>query len=986
MRTSILGSFLVIFCVILRAQTSFVNRASDLGIQHNHDIFVQMGGGVALFDFNNDLLEDVFLTGGNAISALYQNIGNDSFVNISLQAGLLVTDSLLVSGVVTGDIDNDGFRDLFLYTYHGSRNCLLYNNGDGTFSDITFSAGVQGDSLWSHSATFGDINRDGFLDLYVGQFIEVPIVIADSLGNLVSFNHVCIPNQLYLNNGDNTFSLADNLLSVGDTGCALSTIMTDYDLDGDADLLVVNDFGAWVSPNTLYQNNFPNPFVNMGNSSGIQSSIYGMGIAYGDYDQDADIDYYATNIGRNVLQKNLGNGQFIDTTDAAGVGNRWVQTDSLQATGWGCGFMDIDNDSKLDLYVSNGYIDAFDELMTSPHDPDKLYHNNGDGTFSDISHLIPQDSFSSNRGFAYADYDNDGDLDLFPVHVRVHNSSPFNYYTVYENQLNNGKHWLKLKLVGSVSNRDAYGAKIFMHLGSSHWLHEVSGQGSHCSQHSSVAHFGLDSHAVVDSIIIKWPSGHIDRIYQPPGDQFLEYTEGQSAAIEVDILSLLDNQSCNNYSTTLYSNGQFDSYLWSTGDTSPQINIAASGMYYLTVSSPNQLISIDSIQLNLDFSDSLELYTTPISCYGQQDGTATASYAANSPIQQYQWSDGSTNSSLTNLPAGTYALTVTNSYGCLDSLNFYLSSPAALQLNAVVSDIDCFAALSGSIDINPIGGTVPYLYNWSNNSSNEDLLQVGFGNYSLFMNDSMGCSISGNYFINGPLSPIQVQVLSNDSICWNAQNGQILVDIAGGNPPYQYLWSNGQSSQNIQQLATGYYQLTVVDSSNCSVAFEDSIKSYPAINFQTQIQLDSSSSSGSIYVQTNDTSLQFFWNDGSINSSLLNQAPGNYSLTLTTSEGCSIDTFFTIPLIQFVPSERRIEGSLMVFPVPSNDYVYVQCYSCPNYYKEWVLLDALGQQIEQFILQGNEIRTIDISRLPNGVYYLRTKNAQTPRSYTLIKH
>jgi hypothetical protein len=985
MRTTLFLLISALLACQLMAQTTFSNRASELGFQHSHDIMVQMGGGVVIFDFNNDQLEDVFLTGGNSISALYQNVGNDSFVDITLAAGLLITDSLSISGAVSGDIDNDGYRDLFLYSYYGNRNCLLRNNGDSTFTDITFSAGVQGDSLWTHSASFGDINRDGFIDLYVGQFIEIPIVVSDSLGNLVSFNHLCIPNQLYLNNGDNTFSDAAHLLNAADTGCALSTIMTDYDLDGDADLLVVNDFGAWVAPNTLYQNNFPNPFINVGNSSGIQTGIYGMGIAYGDYDQDADIDYYATNIGRNVLKRNMGNGQFIDTTDAAGVGNQWVQVDSLQATGWGCGFLDIDNDTKLDLYVSNGYIDAFDELMTSPHDPDKLFHNNGDATFSDISYLLPQDSFSSSRGFAYADYDNDGDLDLFPVPVRVHNSSPFNYYTVYENQLNNGKHWLKIKLIGSVSNRDAYGAKIKMHLGNIQWLHEVSGQGSHCSQHSSIAHFGLDSHTVADSIIIQWPSGHTDRLYQVPSNQFIEYTEGQSAAIEVEILSLLDNQSCNNYNTTLYTNGQYSSYLWSTGDTSHQIDVSATGMYYLTVTSPNQLISVDSIQLTLDFSDSLLLQLSNISCYGQQDGSALLSYAANSIIQQYQWSNGSTNSSLNNLDQGYYAVTVTNSVGCLDSLNFQISSPSALQLSAAISNVDCYAAQNGSIDISPSGGSPPYSFNWSNNSTSEDIAQLGFGNYSLFMVDSMGCTSTGNYFVNAPLSPIQFQVLNNDTICWNGQSGALDIEILGGSPPYQYLWSNGSTVQDIQQLAAGNYQLTVVDSNNCSIVFQEAIISYPPINFQAQVQLDSSNSNGAIILISNDPNLSYNWSNGSTDTALFNLSPGNYYLTVSNAYACSIDTFFNIPLIQST-GQIRLENGLIIYPIPSSDFVYMHRTEGTVLARKWTLYDALGNSVKQIEMTADNPTKISLEELPQGIYYIRATNTEPAISFPILKY
>jgi len=507
------------------AQTTFNDVALPAGFNHFHQSD-GMGGGVAVFDFNRDSLQDIFYTGGYQQAALYRNNGDGTFTDQTVAAGLGATDSLLFIAATSGDIDNDGYRELFLMTEWGHPNYLYYNNGDGTFTDISASAGVNLDSAWSLGAAFGDYDKDGFLDLYVTGYVDTAEVLFDTAGNFVAFAHTCHPNTLYHNNGNNTFTDVTQTMQVGDNGCTLATTFTDYDGDNDVDVYNANDFGQWIITNRMLQNNYPSAFNNQSAPTSLDIGLFGMGIATGDYDQDMDLDYYITNIGRNVLHRNMG-GVFIDTSDAAGVGNQWVIQDSLQATGWGTAFIDIDNDSYLDLYVSNGWIDGIDFLMTTKKDPDKLFRNNGDGTFSDISNtIINLDSMSVNRGFAYCDYDNDGDIDLLPVPSLADASLDTIRVPLYQNNLNNNKNWLNVSLEGTISNRDAFGAHIKIYVDNKSWLHEVMGSGSHCSQHSTVAHFGLDTATVVDSLVIHWPNGLVEKYANVAPNQMLYLVEG----------------------------------------------------------------------------------------------------------------------------------------------------------------------------------------------------------------------------------------------------------------------------------------------------------------------------------------------------------------------------------------------------------------------------------------------------------------------------
>ena len=466
---------------LLFSQTTFSDVSDSLGLQHICEVN-EMGGGAAFLDINNDGWEDIYITGGHRMDALYLNNMNGTFTEITLSAGLGFTDSVATIGIVAGDIDNNAYPESFLTTELGAPNILLKNNGNNTFSDMSHTAGVLGDSLWSYSATFGDYNKDGYLDLYVGNYVTIPIFVYDSMNNVIAFDHDCASNYFYVNNGNNTFTEIISTLGIADTACNLATAFTDFDNDNDVDIMNANDFGLWIQPNELFQNNYPNnSFTDISTVSNAAARMFGMGIAIGDYDQDMDLDYYITNIGRNVLLRNNSNLTFTDSTNAAGVEDEFIPTDTTLATGWGTGFFDIDNDSYRDLFVANSYIEM--NLPMSLLDPDKLFHNNGDGTFTEISAAAGVNNPAKSRGFAYGDYDNDGDIDMLVIPIIALQSTDTTSILLYRNELNNTNQYLKVNLQGTVSNREAIGAHIRIHVGGQSWLYEVSPSGSHASDY-----------------------------------------------------------------------------------------------------------------------------------------------------------------------------------------------------------------------------------------------------------------------------------------------------------------------------------------------------------------------------------------------------------------------------------------------------------------------------------------------------------------------
>lgn len=466
------------------------------------------GGGAAFFDYNNDGWQDIYLTGGdNSIDAFYHNNGDGTFTNIIREAGLGSTHSIPTYGVVTGDIDNDGDRDLLITTERTFRSILMLNNGDGTFRNISVKAGIDDRDMDSHAAAFGDYNLDGYLDFYLIGWVRDYIPLKNEAGETIGYDHGCFKNKFYKNNGDNTFTELSELFGLNNSGCGLATTFSDFDNDNDPDILLANDFGMWVSPNAAFENLYPQDgFVNSADKAGLELEMYGMGIAVGDYDHDKDLDYYFASIGNNFLMQNQGNGKYIDVATQLGVQNDSLYDGSERVvTSWGTAFLDVNNDSFDDLFVANGKVSSF--FLVASEDPNKLYLNDGMGGFKDVSRSAGVDVDDVNRSLVYADYDNDGDLDVLITTLNRPDVPADDRVLLYRNDLKNDNNWLQVQLEGTRSNRDGFGAKIFIYSGDDSWVHEVTGGSSFRSQHSSIAHFGLGLSKKVDSLEIIWPGG-----------------------------------------------------------------------------------------------------------------------------------------------------------------------------------------------------------------------------------------------------------------------------------------------------------------------------------------------------------------------------------------------------------------------------------------------------------------------------------------------
>ncbi|MFS4455947.1 FG-GAP-like repeat-containing protein [Maribacter sp. 2304DJ31-5] len=478
---------LFLFPVMVSSQI-YKEMAFDMGIDHYSYDPNAMGGGVVVFDFNGDGFEDLFFTGGLNEDRLYENIGGEYFKDVSSEMG--ITTALFgakTMGAVTGDIDNDGYLDLLVTTAENERCYLLKNNNGTFFQDISISAGITHKN-WSSTATMGDYDLDGDLDVYVGNYV--------SYSALPFEQNIIAPQKdfFYQNNGNGKFTLINDLLTNEEVGCTLVASFSDIDQDGDSDLFLLNDFGDFYQGNKLLLNNYPqNTYQEIASSVGIDIQINSMGIACGDYDEDGDFDYYITNIGENFLFEKQDGFDFDNVSHIKNVND---------GTGfsWGTAFIDIDNDSYLDLFVAKGTI-----LPQNNPQGNKLFqYDRTTGNFLDRSIAEGMAEENRARGMAYGDFNNDGKIDFSVANIKVDQAND-GKALLYINEGDFENNWVRIILEGTTSNKSAYGSNVVVSANGRSFVKELTGGSSYLSSHSNVVHFGLGDIETIDELVISWP-------------------------------------------------------------------------------------------------------------------------------------------------------------------------------------------------------------------------------------------------------------------------------------------------------------------------------------------------------------------------------------------------------------------------------------------------------------------------------------------------
>ena len=525
-----------------RVPVTFTDVTAEAGIDFIHHngrsgrkyLPETLGSGCAFFDYDNDGLPDIFLVnsrpwsgdGKGITSKLYRNEGDGRFVDVSEQAGLAV--SLYGLGAATADYDNDGFTDLYVTVLDGDR--LFRNRGDGTFEDVTKAAGID-NARFGTSAAWFDYDLDGHLDLLVANYVQWTVegdLWCSMDGSTKTYctpeSYLGQPSVLYRNRGDGTFEEVSESAAIADPEAkALGIAIFDYDSDGLPDVFQAND----TQPNKLYRNEGDGTFSEHGVSAGIAYAEDGkargaMGVDASDYDRSGRPHLLVGNFANEMLNifHNEGNGLFVDEAPTSEIGR-----DSLLSLTFGAFFFDYDLDGHPDIFCANGHLDEEIEIVQPAvkfaQEP-LLFRNDGRGRFEMSSREVGADFVEPlvARGAAYADYDQDGDLDI----LITTNDGPAK---LLRNDGANANNYLRVRLRGTTSNRDGLGTFLAVTSASGRQTRVVNGGSSYCSQSETVATFGLGADPTVDTLEIRWPSGAGQTFADIGINRELEIVEGE---------------------------------------------------------------------------------------------------------------------------------------------------------------------------------------------------------------------------------------------------------------------------------------------------------------------------------------------------------------------------------------------------------------------------------------------------------------------------
>jgi hypothetical protein len=709
-RLSFLSCLFVCIVICINGSTQgFINSTFQYQIQHSI-IDAYNGSGLSCADFNQDGLDDLTLCSRNSPVKFYINQGG------TFQLDTLIDHQGEVKGAIWADIENDNDEDLLITTYEGY--CRLYINlGSLELIDVSEEYGIPQDTnAMSYGASFGDFNRDGYLDLYICNYnwptgITNWLLTNDGTGHFINISETSPASDLSRRSFQSTF--------------------LDFNNDLWSDLFVINDK---QTRNSLYLNN-NGSFEDVTESTNSGDLMESMSNSPCDFDHDGDLDIYISNgpIG-NVFLRN-DNGVFVDIAPELGM--------TVGTLCWGALWIDYNADGWEDLYVC----DIFPYLG----DVNRWFRNNGNGTFSSV---IPQGMNADNyKSYANAigDFNNDTKPDIVVV------NDAGQYAVLWENYSPNSN-YIAFDISGVFSNTNGVGA--WMHVysnGLTQHKYSLSGE-NYLAQNSSTHFFGLDQNTQADSIIVEWPSGWIDRFYDVQANIKYHFIEGTSASHE---LSLLENVTmCEGDS--IYINSNFDiNTVWNDGFVGAQRWIHQAGTYFATAELlPNWFVESNEVTIEIAPPITYSVNATNIDCFGNNSGIIQV--LTDEPF--LVWENESSEFMVDSLPPGNYSFEITNIYGCQIQDSVSIEEPLELILSSSFNDP--FNGQNGWIELTVQGGTEPYIYNWNVPGNSNSIQDVQQGTYTCTVIDANGCEVMfENTFID--LGNSELQALS--LLRWNSQ-------------------------------------------------------------------------------------------------------------------------------------------------------------------------------------------------------------------------
>ncbi len=832
-----------------------------MGIIHSLQSTDGWGGGISFFDFDNDGLDDITLIQENDSIVLFKNLGG-SFEKLPS----IVHVQGRTRQAIWVDYDNDGDNDLFISTSGGGSCILLKNNGNFEFEDVTLEAGLAGLTTFNYGVTFGDYDRDGDLDLYLCRYIMTG---AQSDPQVV--------NALFRNNGDGTFTnVAFDLWVHNARQPSFMGVWIDVNHDLWPDLFVINDRNLWQ--NSLYINNGDGTFTEETEQWNAQmANDDPMTATFADFDNDGDLDFFSTNTGHDYTPARLLVNQQGESFSEEGA-SRGVD---LTEWAWGASFIDVDNDSNLDLFVATGWTNGFGS--SSGEVPSAMYLNDGTHHFDPAPNgYFDSDLIAASYGVAIGDIENDGYADIAVINAKNYNSFLFQ-------NAGGQNHYIKITLEGKVSNRMAIGSWIEVYFDGNKRVHYTRCGENYCGQSSQHHIFGLGEHSIVDSVKVFFPSGHIDVFQNLEADQHLTIVEGSSLPRGIDAEATLLCPETHTQLTALTDH----EITWNTGSNDVSITVDQTGDYFYTYTSVFGItVNSDTVSVVVEEVPEFSIdYQNP-NCNGGGDGQIQL--LINEEFSDFEFIvNGLTAGwSMENLNAGIYEIQLVSPLGCTYDDSVELIEPQTFEILPTFLPITC-SGESTEVSIITFGAQQPVEISWGDYEDGT----LPSGEHLISVTDDAGCEITFQLFIDEPL-PLEVEVAIVDNV--------FDIQISGGTPPYvlNVFDPNGNPHQHESSLQfEGNYQVVVIDAESC----EQTVNYLHAISWVSPQAIEAPTVfpnpvSESLFVNSADallTRLSLFDPSGRLLMSneivgartmvlpMSNLAPGVYLLQVSTLDGAT---------------------------------------------------------------------------------------------------